>query len=283
MALTGLLDTATLVAVQDGLRLTAVAAASWRALAADVQARHGWLPTLTDAYRDYAAQVKVFTDRYERASTGPGAFGDVRYWNGVRYVRMRGASAAVPGTSNHGRGNTVDVRSMTSFTTTRFRQFSAVAIAHGWSNVEGRSVKEPWHWVKVSAGITPTPSQEDDVSAADVIEALVSPAGQKALADAIMGPGSRYPVRNPLKAGEMWPVPDALRIILDYTIKAYLEAHAAKTAATGATADVDEAALARELAPLLATVAPALDDDALAALAKAVNDEADQRARQRLA
>ena len=63
MALTGMLNVATLVPVQGGLRLAADAGVSWLAVAAEVEARFGWRPTLTDAYRDYAAQVAVFTAR----------------------------------------------------------------------------------------------------------------------------------------------------------------------------------------------------------------------------
>lgn len=47
-------------------------------------------------------------------------------------------------------------------------------------------------------------------------------------------------------------------------------------------ADVDEAALAADLAPLIGDLAVGLDDDALAKVAKAVNDEADRRQRERL-
>jgi hypothetical protein len=130
-------------------------AASWERMFAEVRRRYGWSPTPTgpsDAYRDLATQVATFLDRYTPARTGGGVYGDVRWWNGVRYVRKAGkAAAAVPGTSNHGKGRAVDVTGLGGFTGTRYAQFAAVAIPLGWSNAEGRSVDEPWHWVDVSS------------------------------------------------------------------------------------------------------------------------------------
>ena len=98
----------------------------------------------------------------------------------------------------------------------------------------------------------------------------------------LLGPDGYYRVPNRQKPGEYMSVIDALATIMDYAVRGYVEANAAKKAAGNATADVDEAALAAELAPLLTAVAPALSDGDLAALAAAVNDEADRRARERL-
>jgi hypothetical protein len=53
----------------------------------------------------------------------------------------------VPGTSNHGKGRAVDVRDLGGFAGRRYAQFGSVFIPLGWSNAEGRSVSEPWHWV----------------------------------------------------------------------------------------------------------------------------------------
>lgn len=128
-----------------GLFLLPGAAAAWTRLATAVLAKHGWLPTLTDAYRSYDAQVTLFLSRYRVQLFGSGPFGDVRWWRGKRYVRFTGAAAAVPGTSNHGFGETVDVWGLESFTSTRYAQFMSVAAERGWSNSEGRVVKEPWH------------------------------------------------------------------------------------------------------------------------------------------
>lgn len=49
---------------------------------------------ITSAGRTYQQQVDIFLSRYEPQGKGSGPFGDVRYWRGVRYVRVRGASNA---------------------------------------------------------------------------------------------------------------------------------------------------------------------------------------------
>lgn len=105
------------------------------------------ITSIADAYRTIAQQTTVFLARYRVQATGIGPYGDVRHWAGVRYVRHVGAAAAVPGTSNHGRAVTVDIRNLTSFTSDLYLWMLANAPALGWSNTEGRSVGEPWHWV----------------------------------------------------------------------------------------------------------------------------------------
>lgn len=145
---------------RTGARLLSGPAASWERVYAEVFRRYGWHPLPTgpnDAYRDQAVQALTFLDRYVAAKTGGGYYGDVRWWNGVRYVRKKGkAAAAVPGTSNHGKGRAVDVTGLGGFTGVRYAQFAAVAIPLGWSNAEGRSVNEPWHWVDLLSPETVT-------------------------------------------------------------------------------------------------------------------------------
>lgn len=47
-------------------------------------------------------QRAIFLDRYRPQSSGGGPFGDVRWWNGTRYVRHSGlGTVAQPGSSNH--------------------------------------------------------------------------------------------------------------------------------------------------------------------------------------
>jgi hypothetical protein len=136
---------------RGGARLLAGPAASWERGCDEVERRFGWRPAPSgpsDAYREIAVQIVTFLDRYVAATTGGGYYGDVRWWNGVRYVRKQGkAAAAVPGTSNHGKGRAVDVTGLGGFTGIRYAQFASVFIPLGWSNAEGRSVNEPWHWV----------------------------------------------------------------------------------------------------------------------------------------
>lgn len=106
------------------------------------------------AYRPASVQERIFLERYEPRAAGRGPYGDVRWWRGSRYVRMRGASAAVPGTSNHGRGTTIDIAYVGGFTGTRYKWLDSVAAWYGLNNREGRSVNEPWHWT-----ITPETSK----------------------------------------------------------------------------------------------------------------------------
>lgn len=47
-------------------------------------------------------QINLFTSRYRQQAVGNGPFGDVRWWQGRRYVRYSGlGTVAQPGTSNH--------------------------------------------------------------------------------------------------------------------------------------------------------------------------------------
>lgn len=74
--------------------------------------RDGCPEGITSALRTHAQQVALFTSRYRQQAVGSGPFGDVRYWNGVRYVRFSPAgSVAVPGspTSRHEKGLSLDL------------------------------------------------------------------------------------------------------------------------------------------------------------------------------
>ena len=129
-----------------GAVLLPAQAASWNAVRAEVGRRFGWYPTITsagDAYRSYSRQVTLFTRNFSTKNTGV----DRRTWDGRTWWRVPGyPSAATPGTSNHGKGVTVDVTGLGAFDSPRHRQFSQVAKAHGWSDSEGRKIAEPWHW-----------------------------------------------------------------------------------------------------------------------------------------
>lgn len=194
MTLNGLIPLATLAPVRThpGAYLRSDAEASWHALCDEVQRLYGWRPTLTsaaDAYRPYAVQERIFRQRYTTArATGI----DPRGWdsdgNGVKETWWRlpvFAAAAVPGTSTHGLGTTVDVAGL-RYGTTRFTQFAKVAARHGWSNAEGRQVNEAWHWSKVTAGAArpappattrpiPAPAPEEDIMASlEQLDALLT-------------------------------------------------------------------------------------------------------------
>ncbi|MDF2916004.1 MAG: peptidase and DD-carboxypeptidase VanY/endolysin [Microbacterium sp.] len=145
------------LATAPGQRLVSPAAENWDALARAVQARYGWTPYLTDSYRPYAVQERIFRERYRVMWSGSGPYGDVRYWQGVRWVRVTGAAAAVPGTSNHGWGKAVDCSGLGGFGGTRFAQLASLAPSYGFTNTEGRSVGEAWHWVFTGSGLVSNP------------------------------------------------------------------------------------------------------------------------------
>lgn len=141
-----------------GFKLTAAAALAWdRAVAA-----YGHRVLLTGAWRSYATQEALFRDRYRAGNHAgkPGFTTDVRYWQGSPWTRRAGtAAAAVPGTSNHGGGVAVDVKTARSpgdppwptaavfngFNDPDRLAFLAVAKRYGWADDEGRQVGEPWH------------------------------------------------------------------------------------------------------------------------------------------
>ena len=144
-----------------GQQLVGGAAAAWDALSDAVLAVYGWRPALTDSYRPLAVQERIFRERYRVQLLGSGKYGDVRWWKGLRWVRVTGAAAAVPGTSNHGDGEAVDVTGLGGFGGTRFKQLASLAARYGWDNREGASIGEAWHWTfngtgGASAGVLPT-------------------------------------------------------------------------------------------------------------------------------
>lgn len=291
-----------LVRVQSGLYLTPLAAESWFRIVAGVQQQFGWTPQLTDAFRTYAEQVRIFVDRYDAQATGGGYWGDVRWWNGVRYVRRRyrksdgkvAAAAAVPGTSNHGNATAVDVADLGAFGSTRFNQFASVATRNGWSIAEGRSVGEPWHWTKNTASFANNPGQsvgnvptvpgidpidpiypEDDMytdadrardeATAEKVRELEVYTGADGVLD-LQGWAARHTI-----GGRVIDIQNALTNALPVLL----------VAARGG--DVDEDALAAALAPLLASsVVKSLSDADVAKIAKAAADEQDRRERARL-
>lgn len=125
-------------------------AASFLRVAEKCQRLYGWAPQATsagDGFRSLARQISVFTQRYRRtyAEYAPGRV-DRRTWNGVYYYRWNGPAAAVPGTSNHGKGITVDITDLGGYSGKKFSQIKALLIAEGWSNAEGASIGESWHW-----------------------------------------------------------------------------------------------------------------------------------------
>ena len=93
--------------VAPGRSLEKAAAASYQ------RARRDGLPAgITSALREHAEQRKLFLERYRPQATGSGPYGDVRRYQGRRYVRTSSAgSVAIPGSewSRHERGLSLDL------------------------------------------------------------------------------------------------------------------------------------------------------------------------------
>lgn len=149
-----------LVGIEDGKRLRREAAQAWTAIRREVQRLFGWLPTLSPgwtAYRTFEQQVSLFQSNYTLTNTGRAS----KIWNGQRwYLRPGKASAATPGRSNHGWGAAVDVAGLGNFNSTKYNQFASVAQRFQFSNAEGKSINEPWHWVftgKMSEDVPTSP------------------------------------------------------------------------------------------------------------------------------
>lgn len=131
-----------------------------------------------DGYRSYDQQTRVFLERYEPTALGSGPYGDVRWWNGTRYVRLRGPSAAVPGTSNHGWAVAIDWSGVGAKGSTRWNWLMANAPRFGWTNPlwardgkPGNGSEEPWHWEGV---VVPVANYRDvpGVTAPDITGTL---------------------------------------------------------------------------------------------------------------
>lgn len=129
----------------------------WRIAA--VKAGHNLtITSVADAYRNYAIQERIFRERYTPQKTGGGYYNDVRWWNNTRYVRKQGhAAAAIPGTSNHGRGLAVDLKNVGAEKGAYYQWLAATGPSYGFTNTEGKSVNELWHWVHNGKVIPHTP------------------------------------------------------------------------------------------------------------------------------
>lgn len=140
-------------------RLHFNAARSFYAMAADCLAATGVVLTVTstvDAYRPYSIQLSAFLTRYEpvsyatyllTASTSRKTF----VYNGQTYWRIRPgyATAASPGTSNHGWGLALDICELRSdgvivgiSASRAWGWLLANAVSYGFS---WETQSEPWH------------------------------------------------------------------------------------------------------------------------------------------
>lgn len=150
----GLIPDAALVALSTVGRLPAEAAASYeRMRAAALRDGVNLRPTSSaDAHRTRAQQERLFFERYVPYNTGTG---DRRFYNGRGYWRRpRVASAAVPGTSNHGNEDpaALDLTGLGGFGGDGYLWLAAHAAEYGWENPDwarnprAGATEEPWHW-----------------------------------------------------------------------------------------------------------------------------------------
>ncbi len=155
------------------IRLITPAGRSWRAMA-ETAAKDGITLKATsdvDSYRPYDVQLNIFLSRYKTAYK---ANVDVKVWNGTKWYLWSGATAAVPGTSNHGWGQAVDVVRLTGVVD----WLLAHAKTYGWS---WEIQSESWHIhyfagdkipqavLDYEAG-SPAPSTGEDTMAFDLEE-----------------------------------------------------------------------------------------------------------------
>lgn len=106
---------------------------------------------LTDGYRPYETQVRLFTERYTPSylplrNTLSGS----KVWNGRRWWKRVGvATAAVPGTSNHGDGLAIDVNTtgLGSQANPGPKLTWLAANARGFGFTWELVPEEPWHLV----------------------------------------------------------------------------------------------------------------------------------------
>jgi Putative peptidoglycan binding domain/D-alanyl-D-alanine carboxypeptidase/LysM domain len=117
------------------------AASAMRALVA-AAAGDGITISATGTWRSYDEQKRLFESRYVTHNTG----GDTKVWNGTTYWKLpKVASAATPGTSNHGKGLAAD---LSNSPTVPISGATLDWVAnHGpsfgfWNTVRS----EAWHW-----------------------------------------------------------------------------------------------------------------------------------------
>lgn len=151
----GKVPTSLRVAVAGGGELHHLAARAWNALCAVALATQGLGLTYTHGgtYRTLGAQTTLFKQRYAIGGEGGGC----KNWNGEVWCKKSAglATAAVPGTSNHGWGLAIDMAYDDDFSDGIHPNDAEYIKAHpawGWLLAEARNFgfawelnTEPWH------------------------------------------------------------------------------------------------------------------------------------------
>jgi hypothetical protein len=176
--------TATLVKLSTPGQLFKAAAASYERVMRAL--KKAGVPTrgtthADHAHRTLARQIYLLERNYDHTPRAglTDNNGGIRYWNGRTWYRKPGHSTvAEPGTSNHGRGVAVDFQGLGDYDSATWAIAARILREHGWSNTEGKSIGEWWHWVynpdndKHKEDDIMTPAQEEKL---DQVLALVRP------------------------------------------------------------------------------------------------------------
>ena len=114
------------------------------------------IPSLyvNSGYRSDAEQKAIFLRNMTTNPALADGTGRTRLYGGRRYFVRKGFPlAAPPGYSNHRRGDAADFGpNLTSFSSAGYKALSSTAPYYGWTNDEGKSIGEPWHWLYDKAG-----------------------------------------------------------------------------------------------------------------------------------
>lgn len=140
----------------NGQRVQSDVAAAFNRLNAAFQSAFGLSLLVSSGTRTTADQRSIFLSRYRAQGSGTGPYNDVRWYGGVRYVRVSSAgTVAVPGTSNHEEGGPIGPRALdirdsgnnagvTTAGNSRSNWIRANASKYGF-NPAGYGFGEPWH------------------------------------------------------------------------------------------------------------------------------------------
>ena len=147
---------------------------------------------LTDGYRSYSWQQRIFLDRYRPFYVGTT---DWRQWIKTRYNRRLGtAAASVPGFSNHGTDDpsAIDFASgINSFTSAAHAWMKKNAWRFGfrhpsWAK-QGGKTPEPWHWERATSW---DPSRTEPVPFWRAVQITLQEQGHKIKVDGLPGPST---------------------------------------------------------------------------------------------
>lgn len=130
---------------------------AWNAMTTGCAAATSVNLRMTGVYRSYEAQRNLFLNRYRDTGTNSLAAArlhagtrQLKFWSKARggtdtyWMKVVGATAAVPGTSNHGWGLAVDIHTG-DLTTGVLGWLEAHAQSYGMSWEPGIQNSEPWH------------------------------------------------------------------------------------------------------------------------------------------